>query len=187
METAELEEWFNKFWLTYPNDLCHKKKGSRMAALKALKKKKPDQSLLTHIWNNTMALIKYDHRCLNAGEKVDRWPHASTYLNQEYYDREIETVQAMQERKAKEKCSCGSEAMVPFKGQMVCARCYSRLSGHDRQAYEYLKSIGMGANPGESKHDYCMRMKEAVLHGFPEMARLLGKPNAGDQKVSHAA
>lgn len=187
MEQKELEEWFNKFWLTYPNDLSHKKKGSKVAAFKALKKKKPDVKLLTHIWNNTMALIKYDHRCLNAGEKVDRWPHASTYLNQDYYDREIETVQAMEARKEKEKCKCGAEAEVRFKGRLICVKCYRRESGADRQTYEHLKSIGMGIKPGESKHDYCMRMKEAVLHGFPEMVGLLGNKNTGNHHVSNAA
>ena len=187
MENQELEDWFNKFWLIYPNDLAHKKKGSKVAAFKAIKKKKPNASMLTRIWNNTQALIKYDKRCLASGEKVDRWPHCSTYLNQDYFDREIETVQAMHERHEKQKCACGKIAVVPFKEKMVCVNCYRRVSGQDRRIYDHLKSIGMGAKPGESKHDYCMRMRDAVINGYPEMAQLLGKQAAGNQKISNAA
>ena len=76
------DEFFKKLWFSYPRDLCHDKKGSKVAAQNAAKKIKDDYE---RILMNLDALIKHDRK----DPKPDRWPHVSTWLNQAYYDREI--------------------------------------------------------------------------------------------------
>ena len=82
---TEYPDKFIEFWETYPNELAHKKKGIKQKAFEAWEKLKDHDEIL----RKTRELIRYDRHCLSLGEKPDRWPHASSYLNGGYYDREI--------------------------------------------------------------------------------------------------
>lgn len=94
----ELEEFVDKLWLTYPSDLCHKKKGTKVNAMKAAKKLKPEQ--YDKILLDIEALKKYDRK----EPKPDRWPHVSTFLNSGYYGREIGSTTEQRERVAQKEC-----------------------------------------------------------------------------------
>jgi len=106
----EYDEFFKDFWFKYPKDLCHGKKGTKFNAQKACRKLKPEQ--YKEILMNMDALIRYDRKDM----KPDRWPHASTFINQGYYDREIGSVAEMQERQSLGICSvegCNQEVHGP--------------------------------------------------------------------------
>ena len=90
-ENTELEAFFKKLWFEYPSDLCHNKKGSKVAAKNAAKKLKPEE--YEGILFSLSELIRFDRK----DPKPDRWPHVSTWLNQAYYDRDID----IQEQRAK--------------------------------------------------------------------------------------
>lgn len=187
MTEQELTDWSDKFWNLYPSDLSHKKKGVRKKAHDAIKKLKFTQAQLDVVWVKTLQLMKYDRKCLQMGDRVDRWPHCSSYINQGYFDREIESTLAMETRIEGKKCACGKEAFNAGKFGWVCGACYNLKTGVDRMHYENLKKVGLGAKPGESKHDYCMRMKDAALNNHPEMAGLIGKGFTRNKPVHEAA
>ena len=87
----DFDEWFERFWLYYPNDLCHKIRGSKPAAIKAAKKKVKTQAEADRVMLNTEAWVKYSRheRDKSPRNYTDRWPHVSKFFNQEYYDNEI--------------------------------------------------------------------------------------------------
>lgn len=90
-ENTELEAFFKKLWFEYPSDLCHNKKGSKVAAKNAAKKLKPKE--YEGILFSLSELIRFDRK----DPKPDRWPHVSTWLNQAYYDRDMD----IQEQRAR--------------------------------------------------------------------------------------
>jgi hypothetical protein len=96
----ELDDFFEKLWFEYPADLCHGKKGSKVAAKNAAKKLKADE--YEGILRSMKELIRFDRK----DPKPDRWPHVSTWINQAYYDRDID----VQEQRAKiELAQCTEE------------------------------------------------------------------------------
>lgn len=132
----EFEQWFTSFWWLYPNDLCDKKKGSKFKAKQAAEKlyKKGGIEELVRIKLNTEALIRYDNKEYQRNGRPDRWPHASSYLNQGYYDREIESV-SEKHVPISSTCFCGQEAIVM--GQ--CHTCYYKNDSRELDRKKMLK------------------------------------------------
>ena len=95
---------FADFWDMYPSDLCRgsKNKGGRGKAEESWNKhvKEPEKVILA-----LQAQIKYDRDAQNKGEDVDRWPFASTWLNQGRWDVEIESHADLQQRYEGKYCS----------------------------------------------------------------------------------
>ena len=95
---------FSDFWDMYPSDLCRgsKNKGGRGKAEESWSKhvKEPEKVILA-----LQAQIKYDRDAQNKGEDVDRWPFASTWLNQGRWDVEIESHAELQQRYEGKYCS----------------------------------------------------------------------------------
>lgn len=175
-DDKELGEWFDRIWLKYPNDLCHKKKGARKPAQDAARKihKAGGMPELERIERNLDALVRYDRRDHGKGEKVDRWPHLSTWLNQGYYDREIE-AQPNTPRPRKN-CGCGEPSTVGNK----CPRCYVRALGDKGQQplsilSARLKQIGLARLDGESDSAWGRRCREYAMRHFKSMTRLVAE------------
>lgn len=158
-------EFFEAIWWGYPKDLCHNKKGSKFTAQKAAEKIKPQE--YQRIIDNMKALIRYD----NNDPKPDRWPHVSTWLNQGYYDREIDSGEQRQ-RIELSTCSvknCDNEVHGPR---------FSRCTDHyltketDRWYQRRLEAgieLGLLPKQGESRSEWVQRCRQL---GRPGLQRL---------------
>lgn len=80
---------FDMFWATYPSDLCggSRNKGAKGEAKKRWEKIKDPEKVMESL----RAQIRYDKAAKKKGEFVSRWPMASTWLNQERWDCEIDS------------------------------------------------------------------------------------------------
>ena len=146
---------FTQFWSIYPNDLAMGKPGSKHKASLAWEKIKPEDQ--KEVMLATRELIKHDRSDI----KPDRWPHASTYLNQQYYTRPIESKTEKAVKSSVACGICGADADIPKVRR--CVECYAREV--DRWA-EKRKQICLEIIPiasGESKLDYCLRVKDKLL------------------------
>lgn len=145
---------FDTFWFSYPQDLSHKKKGAKPPAKRAWEKHSEEEQKRIHA--NMLALIKYDRHCLQLGEKADRWPHVSTFLNQGYYDREIESVSEKIVEKAK--CKCGQ----PRTHGIHCLKCYWEHDSENRENLKrHAREKGYLKRKDESKEAYYERLRKA--------------------------
>ncbi len=176
MEKAELQEWFDRVWFKYPKDLSHNKKGAKPPALKASEKIYKAQGIeeLNRIERNIEALINYDRKELKAGGRPDRWPHFSTFLNQGYYDREIESHAELQEKIERQHCQCGKESVISGK----CSRCYTKSIGDKSQMpisihKEQLDSLNLGRLPGETTAEWGKRCREYSLKKHPDIVKIV--------------
>lgn len=163
MTDFDLDAWFEKFWWGYGGQkgrLAHGKKGSKFKAKQAaqaiLKKGGPQE--LERILDNMNALIKFDTQELDKGGQPDRWPHASTFLNQGYFDREIDRGEAEEKRqRSNPKCECGADAVAPIGSTLYCNECFIRThedcKRHRINMATSLTSMGIDlkADPQELK------------------------------------
>ena len=155
---------FTQFWEAYPKDLCHKKKGGMPVARKSWDKLSDDQQ--QHVLTCMREMMRYDRGLIKRGEKVDRWPFASTWLNQERW-RGIEDIQALTDKPViTDKCSCGRPVEIAHK----CAKCYQDTSQDHKDRmqllYNELKRIGLGKDQNETKADWIARCKEFALENM---------------------
>lgn len=162
MVKTELQEWFDRVWFSYPKDLTHNKKGAKPPAMKAAEKiyKSGGIEELNRITGNIEALMRYDRAELKSGGKPDRWPHFSTFLNNGYYDREIESYTEL--KKNQEKCKCGN----PVDIQELCLKCFE-TQPHDwkREMYDRLKAMGLAKRKDETKSEYAKRCRSVFMKG----------------------
>ena len=131
----EIEEMFNSFWLTYPSDLCSKRRGGKQNALKAFKKINPDQKEFYRMMENMKAQVRADRKTPDAY----RWPFVSSYLNQGRYDDAIESMSDIKERVDLKTCcieNCKQDVHGPA---------YQYCSGHIPNAHSDLLSIAWKA------------------------------------------
>jgi len=156
---TELETWFETFWSTYPAGLARKRKGVKGVCWKSVQKLNPDKALQDLILGNMRELIRYDLREEKAHGKVDRWPHASTWINQERWTmlENIGSYSDLNEKIAAKKCACGNEAYTKGK----CNDCYYKEQDkiYDQGINANNIKNGIGINPGESKPDYYLRCR----------------------------
>ena len=96
----DIQNWYKVLYRDYPNDLCHGKKGNEIPIKSAMRKKINSQGKFDEIIRNIKALIKYDR----LDNKPDRWPLISTFLNQEYYNRNIGSTAELKEKQEVNKC-----------------------------------------------------------------------------------
>jgi len=132
-----VQELFNELWWLYNNHLCHKKKGAKPPALKAFEKiyKSGGEEEVKRIIENTKALIRHDLDELKHGGRPDRWPHVSTYLNQGYYDREIESYEKLKER-SPIICRCGNQSHA----RGLCLDCLLKDDPKEKERLSTLRS-----------------------------------------------
>ena len=121
-----ITEWFNTtWWPLYPSDLSHGKKGPKTVALKAMLKLNPSEDMMQDILNKMRVLIraaKTEKRC---GKEPDRWPFASTFINQERWSA-IEDMKMPSTITDKRKCSVdGCNNDVGWK--TICWKHYDEL------------------------------------------------------------
>lgn len=149
----DFNQFFADLWLKYPKDLCHNKKGAKIAATNAAKKIKPDQ--YQYILNCMDELTRYDRK----DREPDRWPHLSTWLNQGYYDRDVVAYEERQQ--VQELPQCQIEGCI----SRVHGPNYSTCSKHIphqwqdqlRQAY---REAGLQRSTDESVNDWLERLKQ---------------------------
>lgn len=162
MPDFSLEDWFNEFWSCYPTDLCDKKKGPKPPALRAATKifKKDGEKELKRILDNMRALVKRDRFEKERGGTVYRWPFVSTFLNQGYYDNEIESYS--EAPKSVSLCTCGEKA------QGKCLKCHEKAFCGDwkRMHLENLKSMGLQKRDDETKQEWALRCRQYAKQYF---------------------
>ena len=165
----DFDEWFEKFWFTYPGDFCNNK-GAKPKAKKAAQKilKDSGEAELKRIFDKLSALIRYDKRCKEKGEKVYIWPMVSSWLNGGYYDREIPSY--TEKQKIDRKCQCGELASVGS----LCLKCFNKGADWKRMHYENLKSMGLGKYPDETMKQYANRCREYMRKQYPDTFKLVG-------------
>ena len=119
---------FTQFWSAYPKDLCHKRKGGLPVARTSWEKMKNDAGVVMnddekqHVLICMREMMRYDRGLLKRGEKVDRWPHASTFLNQERW-RGIEDIRPGDNHGNRpDMCACGAPTGITNQ----CWDCYKR-------------------------------------------------------------
>jgi len=168
-----IEEWFNQvFWPMYPLDLARKKKGPKLVALEAMKKKNPDEKMREMIMNRMRETIRHCRIEKKMGMDTDRWPFASTWINQERWN-DIEDLPSTAEVLSYRKCSCGKDAEIKTK----CWECYSDDKSHDQFLYARLCEIGLGKLKEESRPEYNARCRSYYQENF------MGKVHIGRTEV----
>jgi len=165
-----LEEFFQKMWFSYPNDLCHGKKGSKVAAMNACKKLKENE--FDTVLANIEALKRYDRK----DQKPDRWPHVSTFINQAYYDRDIGSTIELKEKLVLNTCAfVGCDSEVIGERYRNCAKHLPRDSRMDkvikRAKYDAMNKRGLLPIEGEDKSVYAKRCRDSLPK---DMRKLLG-------------
>ena len=156
---------FNTFWQTYPSDLTQNKKGPKSVAQKSWDKIPADKH--EHIITCLRELIRYGRQEIKTHQKTDRWPFASTWLNQCRWETiEDITPSKLKEEYAGKSCACGKPVDIKSK----CWDCYyltnDEYQKNRKDLYGNLCKIGMGKKPDESKKDYAIRCREYLLsHG----------------------
>ena len=149
----EYTEQFNRFWLMYPVNLAQGKPGSKFKAFQAWEKLSGEEQ--ERVIFDTEALIRYDR----GDSRPDRWPHASTYINQRYFERPIGSV-TQQRQTVTETCSeCDSLVIGPR---------YSTCEKHLETKQERLnhtqnlKDLGL-LTPGLSLSELASRCRAYLL------------------------
>ena len=169
----EITEWFNAtFWPLYPSDLAHGKKGPKSVALKSMLKIAPDEDMRQDIINKLRVLVrsaKTEKRC---GKEPDRWPFASTWINQERWTA-VEDMKMPSTITDKRVCSTdGCNRPVGWK--TLCWSCYDDQNPNQAiVTAEDLKNrfIENGLFHDESKADRTKRCKEFAV---PRIRALAG-------------
>lgn len=162
--TEALTEWFEIFWQTYPADLSQKKKGAKSVALKSIEKLNPDADLQNKIMTNLRELMRHDRLAAKAGDKVDRWPFASTWINQERWQmlEDITSYTSLNEKIAAKKCQCGKDVQIVDK----CGDCHDEQTGNkkarDKLLLANLSAIGLARKEGETRPAWNARCKAYI-------------------------
>ena len=167
-ESKAIEDWFNsEFWVLYPNDLSHGKKGPKTVALKSMLKLKPDEEMRQSIINKMRVLIRFAKTEKRCGKDPDRWPFASTFINQERWTAVEDTAMPSTVIDAR-KCSvddCSNPVDVGGK----CNGCHDKNNPDQDDWRKWRKEAmirdGKWIREGESYHDWCMRCKADYLGG----------------------
>ena len=144
---------FSTFWHKYPKDLCHNKKGSKFTAEKAWNKLKPEEQERCLFDMN--ALIKYDRQDKDAY----RWPMCSTFLNQRYWERDIDPVTEREPQELKKCTECDQPTIGPR--YSVCAK-HTESHAARLKMMQILKQIGV-ATPGQSLQELSQSCREYLL------------------------
>ena len=125
---------FNTFWQTYPSDLTQNKKGPKSVAQKSWDKIPADKH--EHIITCLRELIRYGRQEIKTHQKTDRWPFASTWLNQCRWETiEDITPSKLREEYAGKSCACGKPTEILDK----CGDCYDKTSQHYAKQKELLR------------------------------------------------
>lgn len=170
-QEAELTEWFDLLWETYPSDLCGsaRNKGPRSLALKKVLKMKPGREERERILAGLRAQMLYDREAKSHGREPSRWPYLTTYLNQHRWEEEIDSHMEMRRRFNTKCVRCGAPGPeVDARGVTMCAACYvkeaycppSAVSMDDLRAA--WNRSGCKRREGESKGDWIRRQVEYV-------------------------
>ena len=122
-----IEEQFERLWVSYPADLCKGKRGGRQPAYKAFKKINPDEKEFNRIMANMKAMVKADRQ----DKDSYRWPFVSSYLNQARYD---DFILPAQERSTEELTICCTENC----NEKVHGRSFKYCSEHVPNAHSDL-------------------------------------------------
>jgi len=156
-----LDEFFNRLWFSYPEDLCHGKKGAKVPAKNACKKLKPEQ--YQTILDNVDALKRYDRK----DQRPDRWPHVSTFINQAYYDRDIGSTVELKERQRLAGCQWNDCQLEVHGSRYIYCTDHQYESTDPWKPFrkQAIKDMGLLPCKGESLKDWGQRCKEYLMKG----------------------
>lgn len=165
------DEFFKQLWFRYPQDLCHKKKGSKVNAEKACRKLDPDQYQV--ILDHLEALKRYDRK----DPKPDRWPFISSWINSGYYDREIGATAELTEKIKQANCKV-CEKPVHGPNYIYCTDCAfqfmgDKLSNRRKEILVDLDLYSPGLSQSELAQNCRAYLKASGLSGMlsPQMKK----------------
>jgi hypothetical protein len=153
-----VEEWFvEQFWPLYPNDLARGKKGPKSVALKSMVSLDPDEHMQGDIISKMRVLIRSAKMEKKVGQDPDRWPFASTWINQERWNS-VEDMEQPSSIVDKRLCSCGK--IATHKNQ--CWQCLDKNNPANDLRMANLKDIFIknGLLHEESKVERTERCKD---------------------------
>jgi hypothetical protein len=169
--------WFDILWSSYPADLAHGKKGSKVEARKAIDKLAPDEALQAEIMSKLECLVRHDRSQRKQGKDPYRWPYCSTWIRREGWN-EIEGLSALSESSTApaRACQCGQPVGIGRE----CWGCYNERTGAAARHKDLLKqrlvAIGMWKLPEESVHQWQQRCRAWCQSNA---GRVLGKVVGG--------
>lgn len=157
---------FERWWTYYRSlkSLTHNIPGIKQKAEKAWDKLglNNDPDAAKRVYENTLELARYDLKRIEAGDKIDRWPHGSTYLNQGYFEREIDSYDKICESVKRRYCHCGQ--VVSHKETNLCQHHYSMDRGILMdELRDYYKKNNLKRKQDESRESHIDRMKQVYM------------------------
>lgn len=133
MTDDQYQNWvYQEFWPKYPSEWGVK--GSRAKLVKYVQKKKPSDEERREILLSLDAQIRESRLKKSAGEFI-RWPHASTWYNEERYLDEIESSVSIKERAIDELAICAVQGC----GEKVHGGRYRYCTDHEHQRVDPWK------------------------------------------------
>ena len=123
------------------------------------------------IINKMRVLIRAGRSEKKVGKDPDRWPFASTWLNQERYN-DIEDMAMPSTIKDTRKCECGAPVTVNDK----CDKCHDKqdpqVRAHMQWLYSNLEKQGLGIDQFSNRDEWIQACK---AHSIPRIKRLLNE------------
>lgn len=156
---SDIEDWFEKdFWPYYRSlkDLHDGNPGVKKTTLTACKKRLIGVSL-ERVLRKTKELAIFDIARKKKGEFVPRWPYGSTFINQEYYDREIpeQVKKVVKKQTLCDQPGCMMPAAPPHK---QCIDCWGKISFKQSEGEASGRNELLRKN-GESNQEYITRLR----------------------------
>ena len=132
MTDYNTDEAFEILWQTYPSDLAHKRKGSKVDGRRAFDKKIKSQDSYNDVMSKLRVLVKYWRAKRDSGVKVDRWPFFSTWVNGERWTDIAEIGEFSQVGEKKDAACCSTQGCNnPVGWKTICWSCYDATVNPD--------------------------------------------------------
>ena len=156
----QINEWYKVLYQVYPNDLSHGKKGNEIPIKNAMRKKITSQAKFDEIKLSIQALTRYDRM----DKEPDRWPLISTFLNQEYYNRQIGSTAELKEKQCLKTCSVdGCNHDVHGEKYIVCSMHIP--CQHDERLRAAWKKTGISRTSPTMRAD-CLEYLKQYWYGW---------------------
>jgi hypothetical protein len=167
-EVKEVTDWFmTKFWPTYPAKYCGRGKGSRAIACKLMVAINPDESERERILGNLRAQV----RSAAGDQNRSYWKIGETYVRNQLWNDEIESVMDTKERALLKICSIeGCRDDVHGERFIYCAKHIP--NAHDKHLRESWTRTGIDRKSptlGKDCQSYCRERFNILLSRAEEI------------------
>jgi hypothetical protein len=150
-EEKQVSDWFLKeFWPNYPAKFCGRGKGSRGISLKLMVSVNPDLDEQKRIIGNLKAQVRAHEQTPEAQRRF--WKIGETYVRNQLWNDEIESIQEIKERQALAECAeqgCNEEVRGPkYKWCDKHIPCQ-----HDQRLRQAWRATGLDRNSKTLRED----------------------------------